>query len=100
MLPDPQRLVTCNRCGWVHVAVTREYAEHAVASFNDYFRAQSPDVQLSFRGISSLEKDYMRCHRCGGPHTEFHVSEPGDCPRGCTISPILQESKTEPDMHG
>lgn len=84
-------LRTCNRCGWVHVGVTRAFAEDAVASFNTYFEAQVPSVREMFGNKHAGISEYERCFRCGGPHTDMREFTAGDCPDGCTIGPIIVE---------
>ena len=84
-------LRTCNRCGWVHVGVTRAFAEDAVASFNTYFEAQVPSVREMFGNKHAGISEYERCDRCGGPHTNMREFTAGDCPDGCTIGPIIVE---------
>lgn len=87
-----QNLVTCIKCGWVHMPVTREFAEASVADFNSYFDTLTKDKQDDYYGgrKSSLNS-YLHCLNCGGPHTNFRPTKEGDCPMGCTIGPIIQE---------
>jgi hypothetical protein len=85
--------VTCDNCGWVHVAYTREAAEEAVKSFNDYFDTLSEEKQNDYYGGegASLEKSYLYCFSCRDKESKFHKSKPGDCPDGCTIQPVICE---------
>lgn len=85
-------LRTCNACGWVHMGVTREYAEKQVADFNAYVRSLPEDVHKKYWGgrFASID-DYATCGRCGGPWHNTRPSIKGDCPMGCTIGPILWE---------
>lgn len=84
-------LVACNKCSWVSMGVTREYAVAQVAEFNAWLAAQKPDVQESYAGPSTLEKSYS-CIRCGNLD-DFRPAKPGDCPDGCTISPVVYEEE-------
>ena len=81
--------MTCNQCGWVAFGVTREHAVEEVARFNAYFDGSPPEVQEMFGNRRSDVSHYTFCHRCGGE--KFHDSEAGDCPAGCTLSPIIVE---------
>ncbi len=83
-----QRLVTCRNCGWIHFAVTREYAEHEVHVFNTYYRAQTKEVQNNFAGESYVGK-YEFCFVCG--KQDFYPTPDGDCPRGVTLNPVIYE---------
>lgn len=87
--------VTCTKCGWVHVAYTREQAEACVKSFNDYFETLSVEKQNDYYGGtgSSLEKDYIGCNVC--KNETFRPSKDGDCPDGCTIGPVIYEEKSD-----
>ncbi len=84
-------LRTCNHCGWVHMGVTRQFAENAVAEFNTYFAAQVLSVREMFGNKPARISEYERCNRCGGPHTDMREFTAGDCPDGCTIGPIIVE---------
>lgn len=57
----------CPACGWVHVAITREFA---VASGYD---------------LGRLEK----CFRCGAPSVGFVPAQPGDSPLLSTLQAVL-----------
>jgi hypothetical protein len=57
----------CPRCGWVHVALTRAYAEKT-----------SDDWRL-----------LRKCFHCKGPAIGFTPSGPDDAPAGCTLQPIV-----------
>lgn len=89
------KFVTCDKCGWVHFAVTRAHAEHEVAKFNDWFDRQPQETKDMYGGRgSSIEKDYDRCFLCG-PGATFHPSQPGDCPDGCTIQGTIYEGEDD-----
>lgn len=86
------RLRTCEQCGWVHVGVTREYAEDTVRVFNEYFTGLSKQKQDDYYGGQLTRiTSYERCFNCGGDWKRFRDAVPGDCPDGCTIQPILME---------
>ena len=84
-------LRTCNRCGWVHMGVTRQHAEQSVAEFNTFFETQPPEVREMYGNKPSSITAYERCFHCGGPHTDTREPKAGDCPDGCTIQPIIVE---------
>ena len=82
---------TCNNCGWVHFGVTRQSAEDSVAMFNAFYEASTPEVQAMY-GSPSHIRHYLWCNVCGNSHVNFRDAKPGDCPDGCTISPIIAEA--------
>jgi hypothetical protein len=87
--------VTCLKCGWVHFAVTRQYAEDEIARFNAYYDTLPADKQQQFYdGQKSAISSYDTCGCCGGPYTNFRDSKPGDSPDGCTLNPIIHYSET------
>ena len=81
---------TCHQCGWVAFGVTRAFAEAEVERFNTFYRSSPPETRECYRGPSSIAH-YECCSRCGNEHAGFHDSEEGDCPAGCTLSPIIVE---------
>lgn len=83
---------TCIKCGWVHMAYSREFAEQEVARFNDFYYSVSENVKEHYKGPSSID-NYTGCRVCGG--NEFRESRAGDCPDGCTISPVIWENCNE-----
>lgn len=89
-----ERLVKCNRCGWVHVPVTRYYAEISVRNFNAFYETLSADKQQEYyNGRPASLSEYTRCVHCGADHSNFTPALPGDCPVGCTVNPIIYEKK-------
>ncbi len=87
---DTLDLVTCNACGWVHVAVTRAYAEQQVKEFNEWFNKQPEETRELFGGKPSTIATYDRCFLCG-PGATFRPFKEGDCPTGCAIQPTIYE---------
>lgn len=86
-----QELCTCNKCGWVHVAVTRAHAEEEVAKFAEYWETIDQETKDMFGGRpASVARDYDRCFFCG-PGATFRPFKEGDCPDGCTIQPAIYE---------
>lgn len=89
------KFVTCKKCGWVHMGVTKAWALAQVKKFNAYYRTLSVQDQHDFYGgkKSSLEKDYKYCQVCGaeGNKVNFRLFKAGDCPDGCTIGPVIYE---------
>lgn len=81
-------LVTCKHCGWVHFAVTREYAGKEVYKFNSWYNQQTDETKSCYGGPSSIES-YDKCMRCGGSYKNFRDTIPEEYPRGSTINPIL-----------
>lgn len=81
--------VTCKKCGWVHMGVTREHAEAEVKRFNDYYDTLSPEKQNDYYGKRRSHIGlYARCW-CG--NDQFRPSKDDDCPVGCTIGPVIYE---------
>ena len=83
---------TCNQCGWVAFGVSRDYAEEEVARFNKFYEASAPEVRDCYGGPSSIAH-YECCNRCGESYKNFRDSVDGDCPAGCTISPVIVEGE-------
>lgn len=77
--------VTCNKCGWVSFAVSREFAEAEIAKFNAYYDALSLQDKASYGGRSTLAS--YACLRCGG--SDFRPAVDGDVPDGCTLNPVV-----------
>ena len=86
-------MVCCNKCGWVHMGVSRAYAEAEVKSFNDYFNALSIRHQAYYNGHLSCISNYETCDCCGNHWKDFRQAKDGDCPDGCTIGPIIHFSE-------
>jgi protein-arginine kinase activator protein McsA len=87
--------VTCNKCGWVHMGTSLEFAKKEIESFNKYYDTLTPEKQEFNYGSkrASLEKSWLKCNTCGNTYKNFRVSKDNDCPIGCTISPILHFSE-------
>lgn len=84
--------VTCNKCGTVAFEVSREYAETEVHSFNVYFnKLLKQDQDDYYGGKTSRVANYEQCW-CGNSYKDFRPSKPGDCPDGCTLSPIIRST--------
>jgi hypothetical protein len=83
---------TCNKCDWVHFAVSRADAESEVARFNAYFDSLPKEKQeLYYGGKNSSIEEYERCLACGNSYKDFRPAKHGDCPSGCTLNPIISE---------
>lgn len=80
--------VTCVKCGWVHMAYTRQQAQEEVDQFNAFYDSAPPETQAHYGGRSSLAR-YERCW-CGA--NEFRPYRHGDYPIGCTIGPVIAEN--------
>ncbi len=86
--------VTCNKCGWVHFEVSRKFAEAEVKRFQEYYDALTKEKQEFYYGSRPAQlTDYERCILCSSMHTEFRDSIAGDCPNGCTLSPIINRNE-------
>jgi hypothetical protein len=84
--------VTCNKCNWVHVEVTRKAAEQDVKRFNEYFNSLTKEKQnFYYGGKGSSIESYEHCMSCNNKYTDFRPSKPGDCPNGCTLNPIIRK---------
>ena len=84
--------VTCNKCGWVHFAISRTHAEREVEEFNKFYDTLSPELQQEYYGgKGSTITQYEHCFFCGNTFKDFRISKPGDCPVGCTIQPIISD---------
>lgn len=89
--PPKQFTVTCDKCGWVHMAYTRAQAIVEVESFNAFYEMLTQERKDElYGGHGSSIEQYEQCHRCGGK--TFHVSGPNDCPVGSTIGPVIFEA--------
>ncbi len=85
-MPDAP-LRTCSKCGWVHVGVTRAYAENQVKSAIAYLMSLDSETRKCFGHTPTLD-DYTSCW-CGASYTTTREHKPGDCPDGVTIGPLL-----------
>lgn len=82
--------VTCNSCGTVAFLVTRAYAIKEIIKFGNYYDSLPTEHQRShYGGIKSYIEDYEKCSICEGSHRNFRTAVEGDCPDGCTLSPII-----------
>ena len=83
--------ITCS-CGWVHLGVTREFAQSAVMEFNEYYYTLDQEKQAQF-GSGARMADYEYCCRCGAPHTEARPSTDQELESiyGSTIGPMIWE---------
>jgi protein-arginine kinase activator protein McsA len=83
---------TCNKCGWVHFAVTREHAENEVKKFNEFFDSLTEEQREdSYGGRRSTMKEYENCFFCGNTYEDFRDAKEDDCPIGVTLGPIIEE---------
>ena len=88
---------TCNKCGWVHMAVTEKYAKEQAASFMEYYASLDDPVASHFGEGQTYEKvlsQYQGCFFCGQTDRDFREAKEGDCPVGCTIQPTIWEPDT------
>lgn len=79
------RLVTCTKCGWVHVLLAREDAQRSVDDFNEFSKTLDRQTHLDFYGGRQASiATYERCFGCGATDP-MRWFKPGDCPDGVTI---------------
>lgn len=81
--------VKCRRCGWLHFAVSAEYAQAHVESMGSYLDKVSAPERASF-GTRSLAA-YMHCFKCGADSAGFLAASEADAPRGVAIQPLVVE---------
>jgi len=84
--------VMCNKCGWVHFAVTYDYAVKQVAEFNEWYNKQPQMTKDCYGGPAKLS-GYCFCGRCGNTYKDFRAAKAEECPNGSTINPILHFSE-------
>lgn len=84
--------VTCLNCGRVHFEVSLEYAKKEVADFNTWRQTQTQEVREMYGDRDSVLESYLQCMQCGSAHTQFRDAVEGDCPPGCTLSPIVERA--------
>ena len=83
--------ITCLNCGWVHFALTEEQAQEQVDNFNKWYDAQDEATHALYKNEGASIGNYVGCRLC---HTNsFRLAEEGDCPIGCTLSPVIWEDK-------
>ena len=82
-------LVTCKKCGWIHVLLTRAQAQEDVESFNRYFDSLPQKTTLEYYGgRRATMEPYEKCFSCGSPET-MRWFEEGDCPEGVTLQATI-----------
>lgn len=94
-MPRVVRDRTCLKCGRVAFGVSRECAETLVSDFNDFFDSADAVTRESYGNRRSTIVSYERCTQCGNWCTNFRDAVDGDCPDGCTLSPIIVEADSE-----
>jgi hypothetical protein len=96
MLNRLQRLekeCTCNRCGWVHVAVSEAYAVEEAEKFLEFYDSLTPAKQTEYYGERRPDPlaQYSRCFGCGQTDRDFRPAKDDDCPVGCTLQATIWE---------
>lgn len=81
--------VKCRRCGWLHFAVSAEYAHAHVESMNHYL-CRLPAAERASFGKPSLSA-YLRCFKCGADSVGFLAAKESDAPSGATLQPVVVE---------
>lgn len=72
--------VKCDKCGWVHVAVSLEAAHEYAKTAEDL-------------------AGYYCCFRCRSPSSGFVLAADGDAPDGCTLQAVVIESIDTHKLH-
>lgn len=79
--------VTCKSCGTVSFLITLKEAKAEIRRFNRYYNSLSKAVQKKYYGGNeSTLQNYRCCLKM-----DLRKSKKGDCPNGCTISPVVKE---------
>jgi rubredoxin len=82
--------VSCNKCGWVHLGVSREEAIEQVNAFNFYFDSLKEEERIQYYGNTPASiEEYSACSRCGNDWKDFRRTLPEEVPDGSTIGAIL-----------
>jgi hypothetical protein len=90
----------CNKCGWAHFGVSKEYAQKSTDEFIEYYQRMSYAERKRFYGETEITKlqllaKYEHCFNCSRPYSDFHEETKEDrVPLGVTIQPIVS---THPD---
>lgn len=91
------KLVVCNKCGWISFQVSRTYAEEQVKIFNEYLGTLSLKQREQLYGSEpvSTVKFYERCFCCSGKYTNFRDADNIDHQRayGHTLQPIISKEE-------
>lgn len=81
--------VTCGTCGEVRFEVTYKEAFRQTFKFNKYFDTLNKEQkELYYNNTKASAKLYTQCF-LGHSYTQFRDFKEGDCPDGCTQSPII-----------
>jgi hypothetical protein len=87
--------LVCNKCGWAHFGVSKEYAQKATDEFVEYYQRMSYAERKRFYGETEVTKlnllaKYEHCFNCSGTYSDFHIETPEDkISYGVTIQPII-----------
>jgi hypothetical protein len=87
-------LVTC-KCKWVYFSVSKQFIKDWQTKWNEYWPTLDKEGRESFGLLDGppTPKEYFNCGICGTSYTDMYPSKPGDCPDGCTISPIMNKDE-------
>lgn len=85
--------VTCNKCNWVSFEVSLEYVHSWEQDWVKYGQ-EWDEERLAMYGVTknnlpTIEKEYLKCHRCGNSYKDFRDTLPGEEPCGSTVSGLL-----------
>lgn len=88
--------VTCEKCGWIHKAYSREHAQREVDQFNAAYDEMPPEHQEMYGNHHATIDHYVGCMACGSE--EFRPTKPEDWPgyasgeqHAITIDPVIYE---------
>lgn len=91
-----QELVTCNKCKWVYMGVSAQFALHAVSSFNEFYETLADDKkELYYNNKKASIDTYLSCG-CGNNYKNFRKTMDREVPNGSTINPILHYDEVLP----
>ena len=86
--------VTCKKCGWVSVEVSREFADLQITNFNDHLNRLPLKIRAEQYGDTVADiRPYERCFNCGGNYKNFRDTVEGDCPDGVTLQTIINRDE-------
>ena len=83
-------MLTCSKCGWVHMGRSLADVTSEVARFNAFYDTLDLAGKDNYSGPSSVET-YRKCFGCGADNAHMRPYVNGDLSedRAVTIQPIL-----------
>ena len=85
--------VVCNKCGWGHFSVSKQYVKEWEADWIELFKTK-PAEWLEMYGITDKPPSpdqYLHCFSCGNTYQDFREATEKDLKKlyGHTIQPVL-----------